>query len=99
METSPIGDLLQLLAGPFNFLRRDAAEVRALMADAGITLPRPNLIYLDEESASPVRGFPVLMSPGAEKLHAALERYLLAHPDRWREVARGKRAAVFERIR
>jgi hypothetical protein len=74
-------DLLQLLPGPFNFLRRDPAEVRALISDGGMTLPRPNLIYLEEDGATPVRGFPVLMSPGAEKLHGALERYLLAEEE------------------
>jgi hypothetical protein len=34
---------------------------------------------------------------GEEK--PSLERYLLSRPDRWREVARGKRAVVFERVR
>jgi hypothetical protein len=28
-----------------------------------------------------------------------LERYLLAHPEKWREVARGKRAVIFERVK
>jgi hypothetical protein len=74
-------DLLQLLPGPFNFLRRDPAEVRALMPDAATALPRPNLVYLDDEGATPVRGFPVLISPGAEKLQGALERYLLAEEE------------------
>jgi hypothetical protein len=29
----------------------------------------------------------------------SLERYLLAHPEKWREVARGQRAVLFERVR
>ena len=28
-----------------------------------------------------------------------LERYLLAHPEKWREVARAKRAVIFERVK
>lgn len=73
-----VEELLQLLPGPFNFLRREPAELRALMPDAAVVLPRPGLIYLDDDGATPVRGFPLLLSPGAERLRAALERYLLA---------------------
>ncbi|HJZ55225.1 MAG TPA: hypothetical protein VKE74_09715, partial [Gemmataceae bacterium] len=40
----------------------------------------------------------VMTKPEGEE-KPSLERYLLDHPDRWREVARGKRAAVFERVR
>jgi len=35
--------------------------------------------------------------PGKEK--PPLERYLLGSPERWREVARGKRAVIFERVK
>lgn len=71
-------DLRELLSGPFHFLRPDPAELRALLPDAAVTLPRPHLVYLDDDAATPVRGFPVLLSPGAERLRTALERFLLA---------------------
>lgn len=35
--------------------------------------------------------------PDAEK--SKFERYLLAHPERWREVKRGKRGLIFERVK
>jgi hypothetical protein len=34
-----------------------------------------------------------------EKEKSSIERYLTGHPDKWREVARGTRAVVFERVR
>ena len=40
-----------------------------------------------------------VMTPPADQEKPPLERYLLGAPDRWREVARGKRAVVFERVR
>jgi hypothetical protein len=40
-----------------------------------------------------------IMTSAPEKEKPSIERYFLAHPEKWREVARGKRAAVFERIK
>jgi hypothetical protein len=34
-----------------------------------------------------------------EKEKSSLETYLASHPEKWREVARGKRAVVFERVK
>lgn len=34
-----------------------------------------------------------------EKEKSSIERYLTGHPEKWREVQRGKRAVVFERVR
>lgn len=42
------------------------------------------------------RAFILTNPPGKEK--PPLERYLLGHPERWREVARGKSAVMFERV-
>jgi hypothetical protein len=34
-----------------------------------------------------------------EKEKPSIERYLLSKPEQWREVARGKRAVMFERVK
>lgn len=70
--------LLQFLPGPFNFLRPDAEEIRRLMPDLQRALPSPGQIFLEDESATPLQGFPVLLTPGLEELRAALKGYLLA---------------------
>lgn len=64
--------LLQLLPGPFNFLRPDVEEVRRLLPDLRKVLPSPRPVYLEDENATPVRGFPVLMSDGMEAMRTAL---------------------------
>ena len=63
---------LQMLQGPFNFLRADPEEVRLLMPDLKRVLPMPRPIFLEDESATPLQGFPVLLSPGARSLRDAL---------------------------
>jgi hypothetical protein len=70
--------LLQLLPGPFNFLRQEEEEVRRLLPDLDKALPQPRPIFLDDESATPIKGFPILLSPGMEALRNALKQYLLA---------------------
>ena len=70
--------LLQMLQGPFNFLRPDPEEVRRLMPDLQRTLPAPRPIFLEEESATPLQGFPVLVSDGVRALRAALRDYVEA---------------------
>lgn len=70
--------LLQLLHGPFNFLRQDPEEVRRLFPDHGRTLPAPRAIFLEDESATPLHGFPVLASEGMAALRDALKSYVLA---------------------
>ena len=39
-----------------------------------------------------------IMTNPPEKEKSSIERYLLDHPEKWREAARGKRAAIFERV-
>jgi hypothetical protein len=70
--------LLQILPGPFNFLRPDAEEVRRLLPDYAKTLPLPRQIFFDDETATPARGFPLLQSPRMEDLKNALRTYLAA---------------------
>src|SRR5882724_1558971 len=70
--------LLQLLPGPFNFLRQEVEEVRRLLPDLDKALPSPRPIFMEDESATPAKGFPILISPGMEALRNALKQYLLA---------------------
>jgi hypothetical protein len=41
----------------------------------------------------------ILRTHAPEKEKPSIERYLLSNPEKWREVARGKRAVMFERVR
>ncbi|HXO20298.1 MAG TPA: hypothetical protein VOA87_10300, partial [Thermoanaerobaculia bacterium] len=70
--------LLQLLPGPFNFLRQDVEEVRRLLPDLQKALPSPRPIFLEDETATPALGFPILLSPAMEGLRSALKGYVLA---------------------
>ncbi|HWM94197.1 MAG TPA: hypothetical protein VN493_25795 [Thermoanaerobaculia bacterium] len=74
--TSP--PLLQLLQGPFNFLRPDMEEVRRLVPELERALPMPRPIFLEDEGATPIRGFPILQSPGMEGLRKALGQFILS---------------------
>lgn len=70
--------IVQLLIGPFNFLRPDPEEVRRLFPDQNRALPLPRAIFLEDETATPVHGFPVLASEGMASLREALRIYVLA---------------------
>lgn len=69
---------LQMLQGPFNFFRPDPDEVRRLMPDLQRVLPMPRPIFLEDESATPLQGFPILLSPGVLGLRTALRDYIEA---------------------
>ncbi len=70
--------LLQFLQGSFNFLRPDMEEVRRLVPDPERSLPAPRPIYLEDESARPIHGLPLLLSPGMDALRQALGQFILA---------------------
>jgi len=69
---------LQSLCGPFNFLRLALDEIEALFPDLPRTLPRPRPIYLDDEEATPILGFAMLVTRDLEALRSALEEHVLA---------------------
>lgn len=69
--------ILRHLPGPFSFLRPDPEEVRRVAAAGGFTLPRPQPIYHQDESATPLTGYPVLVSERLRALRQALIRYVL----------------------
>jgi hypothetical protein len=68
--------LARTLRGPFNFLQPEAEEIYRLLPD--LSLPLPQRIYLADESATPVIGYPVLSSPGMKSLRDLLGAYLRA---------------------
>ena len=73
--------LVQLLSGPFNFLRPDPEEVRRLFPDHDRTLPLPRAIYMEDESVTPIQGFALLASEGMASLRDALQKYILAEEE------------------
>lgn len=69
-------NLLQILTGPFHFLRPDPEEIRRLMPDLDKSLPPPQRIFLDDEEQTPLRGIPIHNSEGLHSLRKALQGYL-----------------------
>jgi hypothetical protein len=67
-----------MLPGPFNFLRPEPDEVRRLVPDLERLLPQPRPIFLEDENATPLQGFPISLSRGMLELRAALRGYVLA---------------------
>ena len=70
--------LERLLHGERHFLRGDPQELLRVMPDADRVLPRPQRIFLEDELATPLVGFPVLLEESSERFAAALGRYVLA---------------------
>ncbi|HEX9731547.1 MAG TPA: hypothetical protein VGG06_06115 [Thermoanaerobaculia bacterium] len=71
--------LEHLSHGRFNFL--DPSEIRAVMPAADDLLPDPERIYLEDETASPLVGFPVMRSRALRGLEGALGEYLQAEEE------------------
>lgn len=71
--TAPLRDSLR---GPFHFLETRGDEIQRVLKGIGHLLPAPYPIFLADETASPFRGFPVLLSPGLAALREALEGYI-----------------------
>jgi hypothetical protein len=65
---------LRGLGGPFHFLRPSEEELRELFPEGLEVLPQPQRIFLADERATPVLGFPVLISDEGRALDAALDR-------------------------
>ncbi len=68
--------LFTLLPGHFNFLRRDPEELQRLLPELIRALPTPQPVFLEDEGATPLQGFPVLLSEKMAALAAALRQYV-----------------------
>jgi hypothetical protein len=76
-ETLPsLASLSRSLRGPLSFLLPEPEEVYRLMPDLLQILPLPQRVYLADETATPMVGYPVLSSPGMKALREALVGYL-----------------------
>lgn len=64
-----------LSRGIFGFLKPDPDNVRRLIPSAEEILPRPQRIFLEDEEATPLVGFPILLSPGLQHIDNALGEY------------------------
>ncbi len=53
-----------LSRGTYGFLRAEAAEIRAVIPRVEEILPRPQTIFLLDETEVPLLGFPILKSHG-----------------------------------
>ncbi|MDH3402727.1 MAG: hypothetical protein OES32_12220 [Acidobacteriota bacterium] len=60
----------------FTFLHRDDEELRRLMPDAADVLPVPQRVFLEDEDATPLLGFPILTSERTQRIRQALDAYL-----------------------
>ncbi len=70
--------IIDLLAhGSYSFLRSDAMEIRGVIPQAEEILPRPQMIFLEDETEAPLSGFPVLTHK-LRSLERALEIFLEA---------------------
>lgn len=67
---------VHLLKGRYNFLQPSQEEMQRLFPEGRRMLPVPYPIYLEDESATPLYGFPVLVSPGLTSLREALNLVL-----------------------
>ncbi len=67
---------LQQLSGPFNFLGRSSEELRRLVPDAEQILPAQQKIFQEDETATPLFGYPVLLTPELAALDRAFDGYL-----------------------
>jgi len=70
--------VLSWLRGPFSFLLNDPDEIRRAFSDPERQLPIPQKIFLSAEHATPVLGYPILISRRTEELREALEEYIRA---------------------
>ena len=67
---------LDTSSASFTFLHRDDEELRRVMPDAADILPAPQRVFLEDEDATPLVGFPILTNERTQKLRQALDAYL-----------------------
>src|SRR5690349_15225521 len=76
-----LASLARALRGPFNFLHPEPEEIYRLLPENVAVLPLPQRVYLADESATPLYGYPVLASDGMKALRDALGNYLRAEEE------------------
>ncbi len=76
-----LASLARALRGPLSFLRDDPEEIYRLMPELTQLLPLPQRVYLADEGATPLVGYPVLASPGMKQLRETLATYIRAEEE------------------
>ncbi len=76
-----LASLARALRGPLSFLRDDPEEIYRLMPELLQLLPLPQRVYLADEGATPLIGYPVLASPGMKALRETLAGYIRAEEE------------------
>lgn len=76
-----LASLARALRGPLSFLRDDPEEIYRLMPELTQLLPLPQRVYLADEGATPLVGYPVLASPGMKQLRETLASYIRAEEE------------------
>jgi hypothetical protein len=87
-----LATLARSLRGPLNFLQAEPEEIYRLLPELVQALPMPQRVYLADEGATPVTGYPVLASAGMKALREALAVYVRAEEEA--QVASHLRQAV-----
>jgi hypothetical protein len=72
------------------FLLREAGDLRSIVGEDASDLPLPQRVFLEDEEATPVLGFPVLQNSGMHALRGTLENYLRAEQDMELAVVTGR---------
>jgi hypothetical protein len=75
MTPSPFA---QLLEARYHFLKPSLQELQRLFPEGRRMLPSPYPIFLEDEAATPLYGFPVLIHPQLDSLREALAQYIEA---------------------
>ena len=86
-----ISNLLRLIPESGSFLLREARDLRLIVGEDAEGLPLPQRIFLDDEEATPLMGFPVLLSESILSLRKALEAYVRAEEEVELSVITGRR--------
>lgn len=87
----------QHLRGPFNFLDATVHRMRLLFPEVERALPSPGIIFLEDEDATPVRGFPVRFSEPLEALSRSLARHVVTEEAAEADALVGGRPDIHQR--
>ncbi len=90
--------LARLLRGKFSFLRNTPDELRAAIPEWEKILPLPQRIFLSQEEATPIQGFPILITEPLRQMREHLASYVEAEEELEIAAIRG-RALGSSRVR
>ncbi|MCP4204072.1 MAG: hypothetical protein GY769_19330 [bacterium] len=90
-------DLERLFLASRTFLLPGPDDFRLLLGEEGGDLPFPQRIFLEDEEATPVMGFPVLQTRRGKELRSELERAVRAEIEVEAAMARGAELGLRKR--